>query len=129
MNPITHLGDMQGHSRIRRELQDLSMSVAAFMGATAAVALVTAGSLIYYGENLGSPVAVVALAVIAAVSEWRGRIALRGGLTVSISLFPSVFAAVLFGPLAGMVVFGASALGLINLPRRRSRRVRVKPSA
>jgi putative nucleotidyltransferase with HDIG domain len=30
---------------------------------------------------------------------------------VSISLFPSIFAAVLFGPLAGMVVFGASAIG------------------
>jgi putative nucleotidyltransferase with HDIG domain len=30
---------------------------------------------------------------------------------VSISLFPSVFAAVLFGPLAGMAVFGASAVG------------------
>ena len=48
---------------------------------------------------------------MAALSEWRGQIELRGGLTVSISLFPSIFAAVLFGPLAGMVVFGASAVG------------------
>jgi putative nucleotidyltransferase with HDIG domain len=117
MDPITHSGDMQGLSKIRRELHDLSPSVAAFMGVTAALALLTAAALIYYGENLGSPMAVVALAVIAAISEWRGRIALRGSnLTVSISLFPSVFAAVLFGPLAGMFVFGASALGLIHLP-------------
>jgi putative nucleotidyltransferase with HDIG domain len=85
------------------------MSVAS--AATAAVAFV----LIASGIDLGTPEAVAALAVIAAASE-RGRIALRSTLDVSISLFPSVFAAVLFGPLAGMVVFGASALGLTNMP-------------
>src|SRR5262249_33776921 len=74
-----------------------------------------ASLLVATGVGLGSPVAVLSLAVIAAISEWRGRIALRGSLTVSISLFPSVFAAVLFGPLAAMVVFSASAIGL-NLP-------------
>jgi putative nucleotidyltransferase with HDIG domain len=63
--------------------------------------------------GLGAPAAVISLAAIAAITEWRGVIALRGKvLTVSISLFPSVFAAVLFGPLAGMAVYSASALGL-----------------
>jgi putative nucleotidyltransferase with HDIG domain len=33
-------------------------------------------------------------------------------MTVSISLFPSIFAAVLFGPFAGMIVFSCSAVGL-----------------
>jgi putative nucleotidyltransferase with HDIG domain len=103
---------MQAHSKIRKELKDLSAPVAAFMVVTAALALATAAALIHYGDNLGSPGAVVALCGVAAVSEWRGRIALRGNLTVSISLFPSVFAAVLFGPLAGMIVFSASAIGL-----------------
>jgi putative nucleotidyltransferase with HDIG domain len=115
MNPITLLGDMQGLSNFWRELRDLSPSVLAFMAITAAAAAVTAGALVISGVGVGSPIAVVALAAIAAISEWRGRIALRGGLTISISLFPSVFAAVLFGPLAGMIVFGVSASGL-NMP-------------
>lgn len=68
-------------------------------------------ALIGYGVGFGSPIAVIALAVIALVSE-RGRITLRTNLNVSISLFPSLFAAVLFGPLAGMGVFAASAIGL-----------------
>ena len=68
------------------------------------------------GVGIGSPIAVISLAIIAAISEWRGRIALRGGLTVSISLFPLVFAAVLFGPLAAMVVFSASALTINIAP-------------
>jgi putative nucleotidyltransferase with HDIG domain len=106
---------MQGVSQIRRELRDLSPAVAAYMGVTAALTMVTAATLVHYGQGLGSPIAVSALAVTAAVSEWRGRIAIRGNVTISISLFPSVFAAVLFGPLAGMVVFGASAIGL-NMP-------------
>jgi hypothetical protein len=55
--------------------------------------------------------AVLALAVVAAYGE-RGRIKLRGDFNVSISLLPAIFAAVLFGPVAAMVVFGASALAL-----------------
>ena len=106
---------MQGFSNFRRELRDLSPSVVAFMAITAAATAGTATALVYFGEGVGSPVAVAALAIIAAISEWRGRIALRGNLTVSISLFPSVFAAVLFGPLAGMIVFGASA-ACLNMP-------------
>jgi putative nucleotidyltransferase with HDIG domain len=103
---------MQAHSKIRKELRDVSAPVAAFMAVTAALALGIAAALVHYGDNLGSPGAVAALCGVAAISEWRGRIALRGNLTVSISLFPSVFAAVLFGPLAGMIVFAASAVGL-----------------
>jgi putative nucleotidyltransferase with HDIG domain len=106
---------MQGLLAIRRDLRDLRPAVAGFMTATAVVAIATGVALVSSGETLVSPAAVIALAVIAAISEWRGRIALRGNLTVSISLFPSVFAAVLFGPLAGMIVFSASALGL-NMP-------------
>jgi putative nucleotidyltransferase with HDIG domain len=106
---------MQVFRKIRGEFVDLSRPVAVYL---VIVALVTAGvaaSLVLLGVDAGSPIAVLSLALIAAISEWRGRIALRGTLTVSISLFPSVFAAVLFGPLAAMVVFSASALGL-NMP-------------
>src|SRR5262249_18520294 len=106
---------MQVFRKIRVEFVDLSRSVAVYL---ATVTLVSTGVtllLIAGGVSLGSPAAVLSLALIAAISEWRGRIALRGNLTVSISLFPSVFAAVLFGPLAAMLVFSASALGL-NMP-------------
>jgi putative nucleotidyltransferase with HDIG domain len=86
--------------------------VVIYLVAVLAVSGVLATALAEAGVGLGSVAAVAALAVVAAFTEWRGRIALRGQLlTVSISLFPSVFAAVLFGPLAGMVVFGASAIG------------------
>ena len=89
--------------------------MAVYLAAVALVATAVAVILVLLGVGTGPVPAVLSLALIAAISEWRGRIALRGNLTVSISLFPSVFAAVLFGPLAAMVVFSASALGL-NMP-------------
>jgi putative nucleotidyltransferase with HDIG domain len=109
------LGDTQVFRRIRLEFVDLSRPVAIYMAVAAVATAATVFALVASGIDLGTPAAVAALAVIAAASE-RGRIALRSTLDVSISLFPSVFAAVLFGPLAGMVVFGASALGLTNMP-------------
>src|SRR5436309_15196461 len=102
---------MQVFRRIRGEFVDLSRPVAAYIAAVALVATVVAAGLVLIGVGIGPLAAVVSLALIAAISEWRGRIALRSGLTVSISLFPSVFTAVLFGPLAAMIVFSASALG------------------
>jgi putative nucleotidyltransferase with HDIG domain len=103
---------MQALVRIRRELSDLSGWMLVYLGFI--ICLVAAASVGFAaaGYGVGSPPAVAALAAIAAIGEWRGRITLRGGLGVSISMFPSVFAAVLFGPVAGMIVFGASALGL-----------------
>jgi putative nucleotidyltransferase with HDIG domain len=87
--------------------------VAIYLVAVAATAASIAIALVLSGVGFGAPAAVISLAAIAAITEWRGVIALRGKvLTVSISLFPSVFAAVLFGPLAGMAVYSASALGL-----------------
>jgi putative nucleotidyltransferase with HDIG domain len=113
---ITLLGDTQVFRRIVGEFADLSRPVAIYLVVVGAAAALVATALVLAGVGTGAPAALISLALIAAVTEWRGRIALRGKtLTVSISLFPSVFAAVLFGPLAGMVVFSASALGL-NIP-------------
>jgi putative nucleotidyltransferase with HDIG domain len=107
------LGDTQVFGRIRVEFADLSRPVAIYLVAVAAAAASIAIALVLSGVGFGAPAAVISLAAIAAITEWRGVIALRGKvLTVSISLFPSVFAAVLFGPLAGMAVYSASALGL-----------------
>lgn len=110
---IPLLGDAQVFRRIRAAFEDVTPPVAAYLVAVAIGVAVTAVALPVAGVGVGTPVAVGALALVSAVSEWRGRIALKGNrFTVSVSLFPSIFAAVLFGPLAGMIVFGASALAL-----------------
>jgi putative nucleotidyltransferase with HDIG domain len=77
-----------------------------------ALALLLTGSTalaLVFIEWHGDVRAVAALCVIASVAE-RGRIRLSSGLQASISLVPTLFAAVLFGPLAGMVVAAASML-------------------
>lgn len=115
MNLITLLGDMQVFDRLRREFEDVSRAVAAYIVVVGVATVAVAVALVMAGVGAGPPAALAGLAGIAAISEWRGRIALRVKLTVSISLFPSVFAAVLFGPLAGMLVYGTSAVAL-NMP-------------
>ena len=78
---------------------------------------VTAITLISVGYTLGSPLTVIALCLAGAAAE---RISVRfavtkRGLTTteehSISQLPTLFAAVLFGPLAAGVVGAASMLG------------------
>ncbi len=86
--------------------------MAVYLACVVSLVVAASAGFAHAGWGVGSVPAVAALATIAAIGEWRGRITLRPNLRVSISLFPSVFAAVLFGPVAGMVVFGASALGL-----------------
>jgi putative nucleotidyltransferase with HDIG domain len=122
VNPIPLLGDAQVVRRIRASFEDVSTPVAAYLLVVAITTAGTAVVLALVGVGFGPIPAVLSLAVVAALSEWRSRIALRGKvtavrgkLTVSISLFPTVFAAVLFGPLAAMVVFGATATAL-NIP-------------
>ena len=88
-----------------------------YVACLVAVAAMTGGALIAAGYTLEAPLTVLALAVAAAVAE---RISVRfavaqRGLTrteeQSISLLPTLFAAVLFGPLAAAAVGAASMLG------------------
>ena len=98
--------------RFQQFAEDLTPLQAAYVVGIATAATSMAGGLIVLDSfEVGSVPAVLGLAAVAAVGE-RGRITLRGRLTVSISLLPALFAAVLFGPLAGMLVFATSALGL-----------------
>lgn len=53
--------------------------------------------------------AIAALALLAAIAE-RSRVRLSANLELSISLLPTLFAAVAFGPMAAMVVGAASML-------------------
>jgi putative nucleotidyltransferase with HDIG domain len=101
-------------SKIKAAIADLTVPVAVYIAAVAVGAAVTASVLIAENVGVGNWAGVIALAVVAAFVE-RGRIKLKGGLDVSISLLPATFAAVLYGPLAAMIVFGASVAGL-SLP-------------
>ncbi len=74
-----------------------------------------AGVLVEGGGRLGDPWAVAALAVTAVIAE-RGRVRLTSNLEESISLLPTLFAAVLFGPLAAMLVGAASTLSDFKKP-------------
>lgn len=74
-----------------------------------ALGLVAAG---YEIENLWL---VLALGGVAALAE-RSSVRLSSNLEESISLFPALFAAVLIGPLAAMVVFSVSMLGDLRRP-------------
>ena len=75
----------------------------------ASTVLITA-SLLLSGVRVGDPWAVAVLCVAAAVAQ-RGRIELGGRLHASISTFPVLLSAALFGPLAAMLVAVASMLG------------------
>jgi len=83
----------------------------------AAVAVTTAVALLAFDAEFGNPLVVALLAVVAAIAE-RGRVRLSNDVEESISLVPTLFAAVLFGPLAAMFVAVASlSLDFNRLPR------------
>jgi HD domain len=77
-------------------------------------------SLILAGYTVEAPLTVLALALAAAAAE-RVSVKLSQTLELSISGIPSVFAAVLFGPLAAGVVGAASMLGDPELLSRSNR--------
>ena len=94
-------------------------------------ALAFAAVVLFYfafGYGLGNATAVVGLACVAAVAE-RGRVRLGEASEVSISLLPTVFAAAMFGPLAGMIVAAASFIGDFPLLLDSRRRTRSGPSS
>ena len=99
----------------------------AYVAGLIAAATLTAAALIVSGYTLVEPLAVLALALAGAAAE-RGNVRLSKTTEQSISLLPTLVAAVLFGPLAAAVVGGASMLGDAELYARRdpSRAPRLK---
>jgi putative nucleotidyltransferase with HDIG domain len=71
--------------------------------------------LIIGSVSMGPPLVVLGLAVAAAFAE-RGSVKLSSTVDESISALPMLFAAVLFGPLAAMIVAAASMLGDFTRP-------------
>lgn len=89
-------------------------------------AVAVAASLILAGYGVEAPLTVCALALAAAGAE-RISIRLTTNTELSISLLPTLFSAVLFGPLAAAMVGGASMLGDPELTSRsRDRAPRLK---
>jgi len=97
--------------RSRELIGQLRKPISVYVVSVALAASILAVALVLSGFGIGSWLGVLGLAGAAALAE-RGRIKLRGTLDVSISLLPATFAAVLYGPLAAMFVFGASVVGL-----------------
>ena len=91
--------------------------LSAYVGLLATTAALLCATLIAEGYRLESPLVVICLAIATAVSErWSVPISATTGLTVY--LLPTVFAAVVFGPLAAGLVAAASMLGDPELFRR-----------
>jgi len=90
-------------------------TVGFYAAAVAAGACTTVALLLAAGESLGAPLVVLALCVVAAAAE-RGSVRLTSDAEQSISLLPTLFAAVLFGPLAGAVVGAASNVADFRTP-------------
>jgi putative nucleotidyltransferase with HDIG domain len=97
-----------------------------YVGALITAAICTALALVTAGYALEEPLTVVALAAVAAIAE-RSSVRLTRNTELSISVLPTLLAAVLFGPLAAAAVGGASMLGDPELTsRRRDRAPRLK---
>jgi putative nucleotidyltransferase with HDIG domain len=100
------------HNFIYRACHDLSRPVATYIALVSVTACGVAATLVITGFGLGNPIVVLALVASTTLAE-RGHVALRAGkLNMSVSLLPAIFAAMLFGPLAGMLVFGSAAVFL-----------------
>jgi putative nucleotidyltransferase with HDIG domain len=81
--------------------------VAIYAAVLVAGAITCASALIASGASPGSPWVIVTLAVVAALAE-RRTVRISSRVEMSVALFPTLFAAVVFGPLASLIVFAAS---------------------
>jgi putative nucleotidyltransferase with HDIG domain len=95
---------------MQRPRVDAERLLTAYAAALATAAAASAISLVAGGAELGPVWAVAVLAAVAAIGE-RGTVRISSAVEVSVGLFPTLFAAVAFGPLAALIVSAASMLG------------------
>jgi putative nucleotidyltransferase with HDIG domain len=113
---------------IVQDLRELKLQARTLVYVIALVtaAVISATSLIVSGYTVEAPATVVALALTAAIAE-RSSIRVARNTELSISVLPTLLAAVLFGPLPAALVGGASMLGEPELTSRsRDRSPRLK---
>jgi putative nucleotidyltransferase with HDIG domain len=101
-------------ARVER-LDQSPAAVWIYASVLAVVALGAAIGLVVSGERVEPLFVVVGLAAAAAFAE-RGSVRLSSTVEESISALPMLFAAVLFGPLAALLVASASMLGDFTRP-------------
>src|SRR5215208_1974109 len=103
-------------AEISQELGAAPVRVRRFVGAVvvAGVAVVLA-CIAGTGLSVGNTWAVLALCVVAAIAE-KGSIRVTSTTEESISLLPTLFAAVLFGPVAAAAVGAASMISQFRSP-------------
>lgn len=82
----------------------------AYVAGLTFAAIVAGVAMLDAGYRLEAPLTVLALTLVAALAE-RGGIQVGRATEQSISVLPTLFAAVVFGPLAGAVVGAGSMLG------------------
>ena len=96
-------------------LQPSPRAVWIYAASLALIASGTAAYLVLTGAQTGPALVVIGLAAVAAFAE-RGSVRLSSTVDESISALPMLFAAVLFGPLAALIVASASMLGDFTRP-------------
>ncbi len=84
--------------------------VTTYVSSVTFIAILCAAGLVAGGYTLGNPWAVLGLALAAAVAE-RSTVTLTNTAQASPAVLPTLFAAVVLGPLVAAVVFSASMLG------------------
>lgn len=99
------LASVEGRSTAYAGLLAVALAIAAVVGA-------------YLPIGLSDPVVVAGFVFVAAIAE-RGSVRLSGRVEQSISLLPTLFAAILFGPEAGLIVGAGSMLGDLRRPYAR----------
>jgi putative nucleotidyltransferase with HDIG domain len=103
---------------LRAELQELPAQVIAWAALLAVSAVGLACGFVAVGWSLGNVWVIAGLAVVAAIAE-LSRVPLTRNTEESISLIPTLFAAVLFGPVAAMLVAAVSMAPLMHRPYMR----------
>ena len=92
-----------------------SQRLVVYTGGLVLATMATALTALYVSGKPEAPLVVIALAGVAAAAE-RGSIRIDSTMEQSISLLPTLFAAVLFGPVEGLLVGAASNLGDLQRP-------------
>jgi putative nucleotidyltransferase with HDIG domain len=92
--------------------------IAFYTAGLGAAATVMGASLLGAGQDVGPLWALLPLALVGAIGE-RERIRFTSNIELSISLLPTLFVAIVFGPLAAMLVAAVAMLGDLRRPYMR----------
>ena len=102
----------------RSVIHESEVRIQAYTALLASLSVIVFAALAASDYSVGDVWAVAALSIAGALAQ-RGQVEVSGALKISISLFPILLAAVLFGPLAAMLVSVASMLGEETRPLTR----------